>query len=122
MFVPASILGSSSNRNRNNVGSQDVDYDNEELQSSDHEDSDNEKQLKPKYEKFRGELLNKDFQFKLDNVLPIPRKRLDKDILMSGEWMPTWSMDELWKVYHPYNGLQFVVDLGKKVVHVAFGT
>ena len=55
------------------------------------------------------------------NVMPNPRKRLDKETLMSGEWMPTWSMGELRQVHHPYNGLQFVVDLGKKVLHVDFG-
>lgn len=65
MCVSASVLRSSSKRNINNVGSQDVDYDIEELESSGLDGSDNEKQPKVKYEKFRGELLNKDFQFKL---------------------------------------------------------
>ncbi|XP_058756990.1 uncharacterized protein LOC131630222 [Vicia villosa] len=41
----------------------DVDYESEELGSSDPDVSDNEKM--PKYEKFRGELLNKDYEFKL---------------------------------------------------------
>ncbi|CAI8618245.1 unnamed protein product [Vicia faba] len=52
-------------RNTNNVGSQDMDYDNEELESSYPDDSGNEKKHKTKYEKFREELLNKEFQFKL---------------------------------------------------------
>lgn len=43
-----------------------MDYDSEELESYELNDSDNEKQTKPKYEKFIGKLLNKDFQFKLD--------------------------------------------------------
>lgn len=62
-FVTASILGARSKRNTNNVESQDVDYDSEDLESSDPDDSDDVKQPKPKYEKFREELLKKDFQF-----------------------------------------------------------
>ncbi|XP_058756954.1 uncharacterized protein LOC131630180 [Vicia villosa] len=48
------------------------------------------------------------------NVMPNPRKRLDKETHFSGEWLPTWSSGDLWQVHHPYNGLQFVVDIGKK--------
>ncbi|KAI5444828.1 hypothetical protein KIW84_013200 [Lathyrus oleraceus] len=46
-------------RNPNNVGNQNIDYESEELESSDPDDSGNEKHLK--YEKFRGDLLNKEF-------------------------------------------------------------
>lgn len=42
-----------------------MDYGSEELESSYPNESDNEKQPKPKYEKFKSELLNKEFQFKL---------------------------------------------------------
>ncbi|XP_058756746.1 uncharacterized protein LOC131629959 [Vicia villosa] len=48
------------------------------------------------------------------NVMPNPRKRLDKETHLSGEWLPTWSSGDLWQVHHPYNGLQFVVDIRKK--------
>lgn len=41
----------------------DDDYENEEMGSSDPYDSDNERI--PKYEKFRGDLMNKDFEFKI---------------------------------------------------------
>lgn len=58
LFVPARIIGDCSKRNPNNVGSQDVEYESDELESSDHDDSGNEKY--PKYEKFIGELLNKE--------------------------------------------------------------
>lgn len=43
MFVLTSVLGANSKRNINNVESQDVDYDSEDLESSDPDDSDNEK-------------------------------------------------------------------------------
>ena len=66
VLVPKSVLGSSSQRNETNFGSRNVDYDIEKLDSSDPDESDkDDKQPKSKYEKFRGELLNKDFQFKL---------------------------------------------------------
>lgn len=65
MFVSASVLGDSSKRNTNNVESQDVDCDSEDLESSDPDVSDNKKQRKSKYGKFIADLLNKDFQFKL---------------------------------------------------------
>lgn len=54
------------------------------------------------------------------NVMPLPRKRIDKEVLMSGQWLPTWSMAEIWQVHHPYNRLQFVVDLGKKNMFMLF--
>ncbi|CAI8591544.1 unnamed protein product [Vicia faba] len=54
------------------------------------------------------------------NVMPNPRKRLDKETYLSGEWLPTWSSGDLWQVHHPYNGLQFVVDIGKKTCTCCF--
>lgn len=56
------------------------------------------------------------------NVIPIPRKILDREILLSGQWLPTGSKGELWQVHHPCNELQFVDDLGEIIIHVAFGT
>ncbi|KAI5392484.1 hypothetical protein KIW84_077040 [Lathyrus oleraceus] len=40
------------------------------------------------------------------NGMPVPRKRFDKEIQMSGQWLPTRSMSDMWNVHHPYNGLQ----------------
>ena len=40
VLVPKSVLGSSSQRNETNFGSRKVDYDSEELNSSDHDESD----------------------------------------------------------------------------------
>lgn len=54
------------------------------------------------------------FEMWKHNVMFVSIKRLDKEVLMSGQWLPTWSMVEIWQVHHSYNGLQFVVDLGKK--------
>lgn len=56
------------------------------------------------------------------NVIFVPRKRIDKEVLMSVQWLLTWSIVEIWLVHHPYNGLQFVIDLGKKHDHVVFGS
>ncbi|XP_058733150.1 uncharacterized protein LOC131604746 [Vicia villosa] len=64
VLVPKSVLGSCSKRNTSK--GEDVDYASEELESDDADESDiDDKPSKPKYEKFRSELLNKDFQFKL---------------------------------------------------------
>ena len=64
VLVPKSVLGSCSKRDTRKC--EDVDYASEELESSDADESDmDDKPSKPKYEKFRSELLNKDFQFKL---------------------------------------------------------
>lgn len=38
-------------------------------------------------------------------VMPIPRKRLYKEVILSGQWLPTWSMSDMLQVRHPYNGL-----------------
>lgn len=56
-----------------------------------------------------------------NNVMLIPRKKLDKEILLSGQWLPTWSKGELWQVHHTYNGLQFVVNLGEKLYVLLLG-
>lgn len=55
------------------------------------------------------------------NAMPIHRKKLDEEIMLNGQWLPTWSMGELWQVHHPYNKLQFVVDLGKKLYMLFLG-
>ncbi|XP_058781430.1 uncharacterized protein LOC131655613 [Vicia villosa] len=47
-------------------------------------------------------------------VMPIPRKRLDKEVMLSGHWLPTWAMDETFEVNHSYNGQKFVVDIAKR--------
>ncbi|CAI8615148.1 unnamed protein product [Vicia faba] len=64
VLVPKSVLGSCSKRATRKC--EDVDYASEELESSDADESDmDDKPSKPKYEKFRSKMLNKDFQFKL---------------------------------------------------------
>ncbi|XP_058769018.1 uncharacterized protein LOC131642868 [Vicia villosa] len=47
-------------------------------------------------------------------VMPIPRKRLDKEVMLSGHWLPTWAMDATFEVNHSYNGQKFVVDISKR--------
>lgn len=62
---------------------------------------------------------------KLDNwphdVMPMPRKRLDKEVMMSGQWLQNWSVGDKWQVNHSYNDEQFIVEIGKEHVHVVFG-
>lgn len=53
-------------------------------------------------------------------VMLIPKKLLYNEILLSGQWLPTWSICDIWQVHHPYNGLQFVVVLGKKTCSCCF--
>ncbi|CAI8611343.1 unnamed protein product [Vicia faba] len=60
LLVPAKIMGFSSKRNPINIAREVEDDSIEELDRSDPNDSDNEKYTK--YEKFRGELMNNDFQ------------------------------------------------------------
>jgi hypothetical protein len=48
------------------------------------------------------------------NVMPNPRKRLDKEIEFSAHWVPTWSIDEQYQVNHVFNGQGFIVDVGKR--------
>ncbi|XP_058749599.1 uncharacterized protein LOC131622543 [Vicia villosa] len=47
-------------------------------------------------------------------IMPIPRKRLDTEVAMSGHWLPTWAMDEKFQVTHSYNKQQFIVDITRK--------
>ncbi|XP_058777048.1 uncharacterized protein LOC131651395 [Vicia villosa] len=47
-------------------------------------------------------------------VMPIPRKRLDNEVAMSGHWLPTWAMEERFQVTHAYNRQEFIVDIAKK--------
>ncbi|XP_058783754.1 uncharacterized protein LOC131658483 [Vicia villosa] len=54
------------------------------------------------------------------NVMPIPRKRLDHEVLLSGQWVPTWSGEQCWQINHAYNGHQFIVDLAKKTCTCCF--
>jgi len=44
------------------------------------------------------------------NIMPMPRKRLDKEIFMSGQWTPNWSIGDECQVTHSYNGQQFIVN------------
>ena len=47
-------------------------------------------------------------------VMPIPRKRLDNEVMFSGQWFPTWAMDEKIQVTHSYNRQEFIVDISKR--------
>lgn len=47
-------------------------------------------------------------------VMPIPRKRLDNEVAMSGHWMPTWAMDGNIQITHSYNTHEFIVDIAKR--------
>lgn len=49
------------------------------------------------------------------NKMPKPRKRLDKKVMSSGQWLPTWSVGQIWQVRHPFNGMQFIVGIGEKL-------
>ncbi|WVZ11944.1 hypothetical protein V8G54_016474 [Vigna mungo] len=44
-------------------------------------------------------------------VMPRPRKRLDKEIEKSGNWIPTWAGAEKFEVTHGFTMDKFVVDL-----------
>jgi len=54
------------------------------------------------------------------NIMPMPRKRLDKEVCMSGHWTPIWSIDEEWKVHHSYNGQQFFVKIDQRTCACSF--
>ncbi|WVZ07385.1 hypothetical protein V8G54_020731 [Vigna mungo] len=47
-------------------------------------------------------------------VMPRPRKRLDKEIEKSGNWIPTWAGVEKFEVTHGFTMDKFVVDLSNK--------
>lgn len=48
------------------------------------------------------------------NIMPMPRKRLDKEIFMSAQWTPTWSIAEEYQVIHSFTQQQFIVDVEKR--------
>ncbi|XP_058746238.1 uncharacterized protein LOC131619115 [Vicia villosa] len=47
-------------------------------------------------------------------VMPIPRKRLDKEVALSAHWLPTWAMNEQFQVTHSFNTQEFIVDISKR--------
>ncbi|XP_058725696.1 uncharacterized protein LOC131596990 [Vicia villosa] len=47
-------------------------------------------------------------------IMPIPRRRLDAEVAMSGQWLPTWAMGEKFQVTHAYNSQEFIVDIAKR--------
>lgn len=47
-------------------------------------------------------------------VMPIPRKRLDNEVVLSGQWLPTWAMNEKFQVTHSFNTQEFIVDIAQK--------
>ncbi|XP_058773980.1 uncharacterized protein LOC131648214 [Vicia villosa] len=53
-------------------------------------------------------------------IMPMPRKRLDKEVVMSGNWIPTWCQNMVWQVSHTFDGHQFIVDLSKKTCTCCF--
>lgn len=53
-------------------------------------------------------------------MMHIPRKRLDKEVYISGQWTPCWSMNEEWEVKHSYNSQQFIVDVSKRTCTCIF--
>ncbi|XP_039682969.1 uncharacterized protein [Medicago truncatula] len=49
------------------------------------------------------------------NLMPMPRKRLDKEITLAAHWRSTWSgIGEQFQVMHTYNRQQFIVDIAKR--------
>ncbi|XP_045827940.1 uncharacterized protein LOC123919931 isoform X1 [Trifolium pratense] len=53
-------------------------------------------------------------------IMPMPMRRLDKEVYMSGQWITTWSIDEEFQVAHQFNGQQFKVDIAKKTCSCNF--
>jgi hypothetical protein len=47
------------------------------------------------------------------DVMPMPMKRLEKEICMASNWGPILTGATTYQVAHNYNGQQFVVDTGK---------
>ncbi|XP_058733420.1 uncharacterized protein LOC131605036 [Vicia villosa] len=47
-------------------------------------------------------------------VMPICRKRLDNEVVMSDQWLPTWAMNEQFQVTHSFNTQEFIVDIAKR--------
>ena len=54
------------------------------------------------------------------NIMPMPRKRLDKEVFMSGQWTPNWSIGDEWQVTHSYNQQQFIVNTAKRTCACGF--
>jgi hypothetical protein len=55
---------------------------------------------------------------KLENwphrIMPMPQRRLEKEVSMTGHWQATWVINEEFQIAHEYNGQQFIVNIGKK--------
>ncbi|KAK2405578.1 hypothetical protein QL285_054800 [Trifolium repens] len=55
---------------------------------------------------------------KLENwphrIMPMPQRRLEKEVSMTGYWQATWVINDQFQIAHEYNGQQFIVNLGKK--------
>ncbi|GAU45522.1 hypothetical protein TSUD_186790 [Trifolium subterraneum] len=47
-------------------------------------------------------------------ILPMPQRRLEKEVSMTGYWQPTWVIHEEFQVAHEFNGQQFIVNTAKK--------
>jgi hypothetical protein len=46
--------------------------------------------------------------------MPMPQRRLEKEVSMIGYWQPTWVIHEEFQVAHEFNGQQFIVNTAKK--------
>jgi hypothetical protein len=47
-------------------------------------------------------------------IMPMPQRRLEKEINMTGYWHCTWVIHEEFQVAHEFNGQQFIVNTAKK--------
>jgi hypothetical protein len=47
-------------------------------------------------------------------IMPMPQRRLEKEINMTGYWQCTWVIHEEFQVAHEFNGQQFIVNTAKK--------
>nr|KYP51659.1 hypothetical protein KK1_026543 [Cajanus cajan] len=56
--------------------------------------------------------LNKKFSKYNGRVMPKPRKRLDREIQMSGNWLATWASELKFEVTHTIFCDKFIVNLG----------
>jgi hypothetical protein len=54
------------------------------------------------------------------NIMPMPRKRLDKEVFLSGQWTPSLSVGDEWQVIHHYGDQQFIVDTAKRTCSCGF--
>lgn len=53
-------------------------------------------------------------------IMPMPRKRLDREVALSGEWIPTWRIADEFEVGKLYGGFQYIVDIGKRTCTCGF--